>query len=43
MGSLAMTVMIFAMLLIWGGLVLSIIHLMKNPDIPMDSVPKENL
>lgn len=34
----AMIVMLIAMGLIWGGLIVSIIHLMKNPDIPLEEV-----
>lgn len=34
----AMLVMLIAIVLIWGGLILSIIHLMKNPDIAMEDV-----
>lgn len=38
MNSLALMVMIVAMALIWGGLILSVIHLMKNPDMPLEDV-----
>lgn len=41
MTGLALMVMIVAMGLIWGGLLVSIIHLMKNPDIPLESVPDD--
>lgn len=34
----ALIVMLIAMVLIWGGLIASIIHLMKHPDIPLDEV-----
>ncbi|UNU73575.1 methionine/alanine import family NSS transporter small subunit [Moraxella nasovis] len=37
----AITIMLIAMLLIWGGLLLSSIHLVKNPDIPLESVPDD--
>ncbi|OOR89941.1 hypothetical protein B0181_05905 [Moraxella caviae] len=42
MNSTAVTIMVIAMLAIWGGLVLSSIHLMKNPDIDMDKVPSDD-
>lgn len=34
----ATVIMLIAMVLIWGGLVYSIIHLMKNPDIALDKI-----
>lgn len=37
----AMLVMLIAIVLIWGGLILSIIHLMKNPDIAMEDVKND--
>lgn len=37
----AMLVMLIAIVLIWGGLVLSVIHLMKNPDIAMEDVKND--
>lgn len=42
MNSSALAVMIFAMVAIWGGLMLSIIHLIKHPDIDMDKVPDDH-
>lgn len=42
MSSSAMVVMIVAMIVIWGGLVWSVMHLMKNPDIDMDKVPSDH-
>ncbi|TWV83948.1 methionine/alanine import family NSS transporter small subunit [Moraxella sp. VT-16-12] len=42
MNGTALTVMIVAMVAIWGGLVLSVIHLIKNPDIDMDKVPSDH-
>lgn len=42
MNGTALTVMIVAMAAIWGGLVLSVIHLIKNPDIDMDKVPSDH-
>ncbi len=42
MSSSAMVVMIVAMIVIWGGLVWSVVHLMKNPDIDMDKVPSDH-
>lgn len=41
MNSTALMVMIVALLAIWGGLILSAIHLVKNPDIDMDKVPND--
>lgn len=38
MNAIAIVVMLVAMILIWGGLVLSIIHLMKNPDAAIEDV-----
>lgn len=37
----AIIFMIISMVLIWGGLIFSILHLRKHPDIPMDQVPDE--
>ncbi len=42
MNSTALMIMVVAMVAIWGGLILSIIHLMKNPDIEMDKVPSDH-
>lgn len=28
--------MLIAMILIWGGLILATLHLIKNPDLPME-------
>lgn len=42
MSSSALAVMVFAMAAIWGGLIWSIIHLVKNPDIDMDKVPNDH-
>lgn len=42
MNGTALMIMVIAMMAIWGGLVLSIIHLMKNPDIDMDKVPSDH-
>lgn len=41
MSASALIVMLIAMVLIWGGLLYSIIHLVKYPDIDMDKVPNE--
>lgn len=38
MNTSAIILMVLSMLLIWGGLVLAVIHLIKNPDIPLDQV-----
>lgn len=36
MSGSALAVMVGAMVLIWGGLLASSVHLIKNPDIDMD-------
>lgn len=41
MNGSALTVMIIAMVAIWGGLIWSVIHLIKHPDIDMDKVPAD--
>lgn len=41
MNGSALIVMGVAMIFVWGGLILSIIHLIKNPDIPLERVPDE--
>lgn len=38
MNTSAIALMIFAMASIWGGLIFAIIHLIKNPDLPMEEV-----
>lgn len=38
MGTLALIVMMIAMVAIWGGLIISALHLSKHPDIDMDKV-----
>lgn len=42
MNSIALVVMVVALSIVWGGLILSIIHLTQNPDIDMDKVPSEH-
>lgn len=42
MNQTALTVMLIAVVAIWGGLILSAIHLVKNPDIDMDKVPADH-
>ena len=42
MSTSAIIFMIISMVLIWGGLIASIIHLRKNPDVPMSQVPDDN-
>lgn len=39
MSGSALIVMIMAMVLIWGGLVFSVAHLIKNPDIDPNKIP----
>lgn len=41
MNTSATIVMAMAMGMVWGGLIVSIVHLMKNPDIEMDEVPND--
>lgn len=41
MNTSATIVMAMAMVMVWGGLIMSIVHLMKNPDIEMDEVPND--
>ena len=41
MNGSAMALMIVSILLVWGGLILSIIHLVKNPDVPLESLPND--
>lgn len=41
MNTSALAIMVFAMVAVWGGLILSVIHLIKNPDIDMDKVPND--
>ncbi len=43
MSTSAIVFMIFSMALIWGGLLLAILHLRKHPDIPMDQLPEDNI
>lgn len=38
MSTTAIIFMLIAMSLIWGGLLLATLHLMKHPDIPMDEL-----
>ena len=40
MNTSAIVMMVISMLFVWGGLVLSILHLMKNPD-ELDDVLEE--
>ncbi|OOS25731.1 methionine/alanine import family NSS transporter small subunit [Moraxella pluranimalium] len=42
MGTTALIVMLVAMIAIWGGLILSSVHLIKHPDIDMDKVPADH-
>ncbi|MDO4895313.1 methionine/alanine import family NSS transporter small subunit [Moraxella sp.] len=42
MNTIAIVIMLVAMLAIWGGLALSVIHLMKNPDIDISQVPDDH-
>lgn len=38
MSTSAIIFMLIAMVLIWGGLLLAALHLIKNPDVPMDEL-----
>lgn len=42
MSGSALVVMLVAMALIWGGLIFSVIHLIKNPDIDISKVPDDH-
>lgn len=42
MSGSALVVMLVAMALIWGGLIFSMVHLVKNPDVDMDKVPDDH-
>lgn len=42
MGTTALIVMSVAMITIWGGLIVSSIHLIKHPDIDMNKVPADH-
>lgn len=41
MNNTALTIMLVAMVLIWGGLIASMVHLIKNPDIALEDVKNE--
>ncbi|UXZ05122.1 methionine/alanine import family NSS transporter small subunit [Moraxella nasicaprae] len=41
MNTTALIVMIVAIVAVWGGLILSAIHLVKNPDIDINQVPDD--
>lgn len=41
MNTSAIALMIFAIASIWGGLIFAIIHLIRNPDVPMEQVSEE--
>ena len=41
MNPLATAVMIIAMIVLWGGLIYSVLHLMKHPDIPLEQIPDD--
>lgn len=41
MNSTALIIMVMALIAIWGGLILSSIHLIKNPDIDIDQVSND--
>ncbi len=38
MNTSALIMLIVSIVALWGGLALSVLHLMKNPDIPLDEV-----
>ncbi len=42
MNGTALMIMLVALVAIWGGLLLSILHLIKHPDIDMDKVPSDH-
>ncbi|WP_169391912.1 MULTISPECIES: methionine/alanine import family NSS transporter small subunit [Psychrobacter] len=41
MNSSAIVLMMVSILLVWGGLVMAIIHLMKHPDLPLDHINQD--
>lgn len=41
MNGSAMILMVFAMAFIWG-LIWSSLHLLKNPDLPLENIPEEH-
>lgn len=41
MNTTALIVMLVAMVMLWGGLIASIVHLMKNPDIALEDVKND--
>lgn len=38
MNTSAIMLMVIAIVLVWGGLIMAVIHLNKNPDIPMEEL-----
>ncbi|MBL7666897.1 methionine/alanine import family NSS transporter small subunit [Moraxella osloensis] len=42
MNGSAMILMVSAMAFIWGGLIWSSLHLLKNPDLPLETIPLEH-
>ena len=43
MSTSAIIFMIISMVLIWGGLLFSIVHLKNHPDIPMNQLPDDQI
>ena len=43
MSTSAIIFMIISMLLIWGGLLLAVLHLRKHPDLPMQQLPDDKI
>ncbi|WP_296403642.1 methionine/alanine import family NSS transporter small subunit [Psychrobacter sp.] len=41
MNTSAIALMIFAMVTVWGGLVLAVIHLIRHPDVPIEHVTED--
>lgn len=41
MNSSAIALMVFAMVTVWGGLILAIIHLARHPDVPIEQVSED--
>lgn len=41
MSGSATFVMLIAMVFVWGGLIASVIHLMRHPDIPLEDAKND--
>lgn len=43
MNTSAIILMVLSICVVWGGLLLAILHLIKHPDIPMEQLPDDTL